>query len=177
MVGVTVGPVPGDAIETAEAAQDPARRQFLVELLRKPLSTQVLRFCAVGILCTTAYALMYLSLHPLMGAQAANFVSMLIAAILNTAANRAFTFALRGSHRLLVHHVQGILVFGFGAALSALSLMALHQISEHPSSRLELVVLMTVNLIATAVRFLTFRHVFVRARRRQLAQEEVSVSR
>ena len=39
---------------------------------------------------------MYLSLHPLIGAQAANFVSMLIAAVLNTGANRAFTFGVRG---------------------------------------------------------------------------------
>lgn len=166
--GVTVGPVPGDQIETAPAESDPAERRTIVDFLRRPVSIQVLRFCAVGIACTTAYALMYLSLHPLIGAQAANFVSMLIAAVLNTGANRAFTFRLRGQRMILLHHVQGIAVFAFGWSLSAFSLFVLHQISEHPSSKLELALLMLVNLIATAVRFFTFRHVFSRALARQL---------
>lgn len=130
---------------------------------------QVLRFSAVGIMCTTAYALMYLTLHGLVGAQAANFIAMLVAAVLNTAANRAFTFRLRGSAQLVSHHIQGVAVFGFGWALTAFSLFVLHEISEHPSSQLELVILMTVNLIATGVRFVTFRQMFARALRKQLA--------
>jgi putative flippase GtrA len=165
---VTVGPIPGDQIETAAAETDPPQRGTLVEFVRRPLPMQVLRFSAVGIVCTTTYALLYLTLHGPLGAQAANFIAMLVAAILNTAANRAFTFGLRGSRQILVHHIQGIAVFAFGWALTAFSLFLLHQISEHPSSRLELVILMIVNLIATCVRFLTFRHVFARALRKQL---------
>jgi putative flippase GtrA len=169
---VTVGPVPGDQIETAPAESDPTERRTIVEFLRRPVSVQVLRFCAVGIACTTAYALMYLSLHPLIGAQAANFISMLTAAVLNTAANRAFTFRLRGQRMIVLHHLQGIAVFAFGWSLSAFSLFVLHQISEHPSSKLELVLLMLVNLVATAVRFFTFRHVFTRALARQLSASD-----
>ncbi len=111
---------------------------------------------------------MYLFLQPIIGPQAANFTSMLIAAVLNTAGNRAFTFRLRGPRRIFLHHVQGILVFAFGWALSAFSLMVLHRLSDDPSSRWELVLLMTVNLITTAVRFFTFRHVFSRALERRL---------
>ncbi|WP_196809538.1 GtrA family protein [Nocardia sp. 348MFTsu5.1] len=165
---MTVGPIPGDQIETAAAETDPPQRGTLVEFVRRPLPMQVLRFSAVGIVCTTTYALLYLTLHGPLGAQAANFIAMLVSAILNTAANRAFTFGLRGSRQILFHHIQGIAVFAFGWALTALSLFVLHQISEHPSSRLELVILMIVNLIATCVRFLTFRHVFSRALRKQL---------
>lgn len=157
-------------METAAAGEAPPRRRPVVDLLRKPLAIQVLRFSVVGIACTTAYALMYLTLQPAIGPQAANFVSMLIAAVLNTAGNRAFTFALHGFRRILLHHIQGIGVFGFGWALSALSLFVFHQLSQQPSSQFELVLLMTVNLVTTVVRFFTFRHVFSRALARQLAR-------
>lgn len=168
MEAVTVDRVPGDQIETAAAEAHPARRRPVIDFLRRPLAIQVLRFSVVGIVCTTAYALMYLTLQPIMGPQAANFTSMLVAAVLNTAGNRAFTFRLRGPRRIFVHHIQGIGVFGFGWALSALSLFLFHQLSDEPSSQWELVLLMSVNLVTTAVRFFTFRHVFSRALARQL---------
>jgi hypothetical protein len=78
---------------------------------------------------------------------------------------------LRGARRIFLHHIQGISVFGFGWALSALSLMVFHQLSTEPSSQFELVLLMAVNLVTTAVRFFTFRHVFSRALARQLAHQ------
>ena len=57
---------------------------------------QLVRFGIIGVASTVAYALLYLVLHPMIGAQAANFAGLLITAILNTAANRASLSASEG---------------------------------------------------------------------------------
>jgi glucose/arabinose dehydrogenase len=59
---------------------------------------QLVRFGLIGIASTLAYALLYLVLHPAVGAQAANLAALLLTAIGNTAANRAFTFGIRGHY-------------------------------------------------------------------------------
>lgn len=128
--------------------------------LRRPIVGQLVRFTIVGLSCTTIYALLYVALHPFVGAQSANFIAMLSAAILNTAANRAFTFGVRGRENRAVHHVQGVVIFGFGWGLTAFGLFLLHQIDRTPPRMTELAVLMAFNLIATATRFLLYRQMF-----------------
>ena len=44
----------------------------------------------------------------MIGAQAANVVALLVTAVLNTAANRAFTFGVRGRGRAPRHQAQGL---------------------------------------------------------------------
>ena len=46
----------------------------------------------IGVLSTLAFALLYLVLHPFLGALAANAVALAVTAVANTAANRRFTF-------------------------------------------------------------------------------------
>ena len=121
---------------------------------------QLVRFAIVGVVSTLAYALLYLVLHPVMGAQAANLIALLITAIANTAANRAFTFGIRGRRGAARHQMHGLLVFAFGLAITSGSLFVLHRFDPTVSKEIELSVLVVANLVATVVRFVALRRVF-----------------
>ncbi|WP_241473279.1 bifunctional glycosyltransferase family 2/GtrA family protein [Mycolicibacterium neoaurum] len=121
------------------------------------LLRQAVRFAGVGVLSTVAYLGLFLVLHPLFGAQLANFAALLITAIGNTAANRRFTFGVRGSKAVARHHVEGLIVFAVALAITSGSLAGLHAIAEHPGKVVETTVLVAANLIATAARFVLLR--------------------
>ncbi len=121
------------------------------------LLRQAVRFAGVGVLSTVAYLVLFLVLHPLIGAQLANFAALLVTAIGNTAANRRFTFGVRGSKAVARHHVEGLIVFAVALAITSGSLAGLHLIAEHPGKALETTVLVVANLIATAARFVLLR--------------------
>lgn len=121
---------------------------------------QLVRFAVVGVASTAAYALLYLALQGALGAQWANVVALLITAVANTAANRAFTFGVRGRRDVGRHQLQGLLVFAFGLAVTSGSLAALHRCAPGASPHLELTVLVVANLVATLVRFIGLRWVF-----------------
>ncbi|MFT3716776.1 MAG: bifunctional glycosyltransferase family 2/GtrA family protein [Gordonia sp. (in: high G+C Gram-positive bacteria)] len=123
---------------------------------------QVIRFGAVGIASTLGYALIYLLLHTHVGSQTANFLALAITAVLNTAANRRFTFGVRGREGAVGHHLLGWGIFLFGWAVTAASLAVLHAVEPHPGRWLELTVLVVANLVATVTRFVGLRWVFVR---------------
>ena len=80
------------------------------------LASQLARFVVVGVASTAAYVLLYLLLRGVMAAQAANAVSLLITAIANTAANRRFTFGIRGRAHAARHQLRGLIAFGIGLA-------------------------------------------------------------
>ncbi|WP_185934789.1 bifunctional glycosyltransferase family 2/GtrA family protein [Mycolicibacterium hodleri] len=121
------------------------------------LFRQVVRFGAVGVLSTVAYLLLFMVLHPLIGAQVANFVALLVTAIANTAANRRFTFGVAGATKAARHHVEGLIVFGIALAITSGALAGLHAFVDQPHRMLELSVLVLANLLATAVRFVLLR--------------------
>jgi putative flippase GtrA len=118
---------------------------------------QVVRFGAVGVLSTAAYALVYLLFRQAMPAQLANFLALFITTIANTAANRRFTFGVRGGSGAVTHQAQGLIVFGIAWAITSGSLVGLHAASPHAASHVQLVVLTIANLIATVVRFVLLR--------------------
>ncbi|MFE6735429.1 glycosyltransferase [Microbacterium sp. NPDC057650] len=122
-----------------------------------PLLAQVLRFGVIGALSTVAYALVYLLFQTFLTAQAANFLALLTTAIANTAANRRFTFGIRGRSRVATHHLQGLVVFGMAWALTSGSLVLLHAADPNPSPLLEVGVLTVANLVATVLRFAMLR--------------------
>lgn len=126
------------------------------------MTGQVIRFVAVGVTSTLVYALLYVLLHAYVGAQAANFAALAITAVLNTAANRRFTFGVRGRAGLLRHHLFGWGVFLFGWAVTAGALAGLHAVIPDSGRGIELAVLIVANLVATATRFAGLRWIFVR---------------
>jgi len=123
---------------------------------------QVLRFGVVGVTSTIAYFVLYVLLRGVMDGQAANFVAQIVTAVANTAANRAFTFRVRGSGGLLRHHATGLLAFAIALALTSGSLWALHQLWPSSGRWVEVTVLTLANLVATLVRFLALRFVIGR---------------
>ncbi|MBV8348644.1 MAG: bifunctional glycosyltransferase family 2/GtrA family protein [Mycolicibacterium sp.] len=143
-------------------------RELQASLGREPLVPgvphgmvgQMVRFGIVGVASTVAYALLYWVVHPLIGAQAANLTALLLTAIGNTAANRAFTFHIRGRNNVARHQMHGLLVFAFCLALTSGSLFLLHRFDPGVDRGVELSVLVVANLVATLIRFVALRRVF-----------------
>jgi putative flippase GtrA len=121
------------------------------------LPRQLIRFIVVGVASTLAYLLLYVALRGVMAAQLANAVSLLVTAVGNTAVNRRFTFGIRGRADSARHQARGLIAFGTGLLLTSSALAALHMISARPSRAAEVAVLLTANLVATAVRFALYR--------------------
>ncbi len=139
-------------------------REPLVPGVPHGMVGQMVRFGIVGIASTVAFALLYLLLHPAMGAQAANLTALLLTAIANTAANRAFTFGIRGRTGVARHQLNGLLVFAFGLAITSGSLFVLHRFDPTVGKVVELSVLVVANLVATLVRFVASAAGFQRVR-------------
>jgi putative flippase GtrA len=121
------------------------------------MTTQVVRFAAIGIASTIAYLLLFMLLRPVAGAQLANLVALSLTAIANTAANRRLTFGVRGRAGVVRHQVQGFGIFLLGLAITSGSLALLHLSTPDPSSAVEIAVLVGANLLATVVRFVLLR--------------------
>jgi len=122
----------------------------------KSLLRQAVRFGAIGASSTIAYLLLFTVLRGVVGAQVANLFALLVTAVANTAANRRFTFGVRGRGGASRHHFEGLLVFGIALAITSGSLAALHAVGN-PSHAVELAVLVAANLAATVVRFILLR--------------------
>ena len=139
--------------------------RIYAELGRHPLETprvpsffgQVVRFGAVGVASTVAFALLYLLFELAMPGQLANFLALLITAVANIAVNRRFTFGVRGRRGVVRHQFQGLIVFGVAWAITSGSLALLHLVRPDASALASLVVLTGANLVATLVRFVLFR--------------------
>ncbi|GAA3884428.1 bifunctional glycosyltransferase family 2/GtrA family protein [Saccharothrix violaceirubra] len=127
------------------------------------LFKQLVRFGAVGVASTLAYLLLFVLLRGGIGAQGANLVALLLTAIANTAANRRFTFGVRGRDGAGRHQFEGLLVFALGLALTSGSLFLLHRFAQ-PGGTAELVTVIGANLMATVLRFLLLRNWVFRTR-------------
>ncbi len=124
-----------------------------------------MRFLGVGVVSTVAYALLFLALAPL-GSAVASAVALAITAVANTAANRTFTFRVRGREGLLRQHAAGAIVFALALVLTSGSLAVLHSLDAHPTHLLELAVLVAATLVATATRYAALRSWVFRRRPR-----------
>jgi putative flippase GtrA len=121
------------------------------------LARQLVRFAGVGVLSTLAYLLLFLGLRGLLGAQPANLAALLLTALANTAANRRFTFGLRGSADAVRHQSLGLVVFGLGLLLTGGSLALVHAFAGPGHTVVEVGALVAANLATTLLRFLLMR--------------------
>jgi len=129
------------------------------------LLRQAIRFAAVGVLSTLAYLLLFLWWRSPLGALGANFATLLVTAVANTAVNRRFTFGVGGGGALR-HQAQGLLVFVLGLALTSGALWLLGLVSSHAPRLIELGALVVANLASTVLRFVLLREwVFARPSR------------
>src|SRR6266536_6518489 len=76
---------------------------------RAGLHRQLAGFAVVGTVSTVAYVALYLVLRNVLPAQLANALSLLVTAAGNTAANRRYTFGIRGRPGAGRHQARGLL--------------------------------------------------------------------
>ncbi len=99
--GLRTHEVPVDWVDDPDSRVDIVRTAItdLRGVARLLVAGPVARFMAIGVLCTLAYALLYVALHPLLGAAGANAAALALTAVGNTAANRRVTFGVPRARR------------------------------------------------------------------------------
>jgi putative flippase GtrA len=167
--GLRIHEVPVDWIDDPDSRVKivPTALQDLRGVARLVAASQIVRFLAIGVASTVAYALLFLLLTGPLGAVAANAAALALTAIANTAANRRLTFGVRGRRHLVRHHARGAAVFVLTLALTNGALAVLHGADATPARRVELVVLVAASLVATVTRYIALKTwVFARHGRR-----------
>jgi putative flippase GtrA len=165
--GLRIHEVPVDWVDDPDSRVDLVRTAIddLRGVARLAGDTQVARFAAVGVGSTLAYALLFLALRGALGAAGANALALALTAVGNTAANRRFTFGVRGRAGLARQHALGALVFGLTLGLTDGALRVLHGLAPGASRAVELAVLIVASLVATMTRYVALKtYVFVSGR-------------
>ncbi|MFI6511140.1 glycosyltransferase [Streptosporangium sp. NPDC050855] len=121
------------------------------------MARQLPGFAVVGVVCTLAHLVLFTTLRLVMPAVAANAVALLVTAVLNTAANRRFTFGVVGRAGALRHQLEGGAAFLAGLLLSTGGLAVLGLLAPDASTAAEVAALVAANALATLVRFLLLR--------------------
>jgi putative flippase GtrA len=145
--GLASGAIPLDAV--AAHGRPPVERNRL--------TGQVVRFSAIGLASTVAYLVLYVILRAGLSSFAANALSLVITAVVNTAANRRLTFGINTAANVVRHHVRGFTVFVVALCLTTGALGLLRGLDAHPSRLTEAAVLVAANLVTTAMRFVMLR--------------------
>ncbi|MFF1869355.1 GtrA family protein [Kitasatospora herbaricolor] len=114
-------------------------------------------FAVVGAVSTVAYLGLYVALSPVVGDRTANLIGLLVTAVANTAANRRFTFKVRGSAGAARHQVQGLVAFVAGLVLSSGALEVVARVAPDASTTVKVGALVAANAAATLLRFVLLR--------------------
>ena len=130
------------------------------------LIDQAMRFAAIGVVSTLAYAGLYLLLRGVLSPQPANALALVITALGNTAANRRLTFGVRGRDSLIRDHAAGLVAFGVALLLTSVAIAGLQLLWPDPGRLVELVVLVAASALATICRFFLLRGWITRPRSR-----------
>ncbi|ALG07956.1 bifunctional glycosyltransferase family 2/GtrA family protein [Kibdelosporangium phytohabitans] len=134
----------------------PAHPDAVVSRRDTALVWQLLSFGAIGAVSTAVTLLLYATLRPVMDPLLANLFALIVTTMVNTEANRRFTFLGAGGPSGRVHF-QGLVVFGLYYAFTSAALLVLHSAVPEPGRMLELTVLLGASLLGTAGRFVLLR--------------------
>jgi glycosyltransferase involved in cell wall biosynthesis len=166
--GMRIHQVPVDWVDDPDSRVDIVSTALtdLRGVARLGFARPVVRFLAIGVVSTLAYALLYVLLRGWLGAAGANALALALTAVANTQANRRFTFRIRGRPGLIRQHLGGALVYVLALALTDGALAVLQGIDPHPARLLEVAVLVAASTVATVTRYVALRTlVFAGARR------------
>jgi glycosyltransferase involved in cell wall biosynthesis len=157
--GLRIHEVPVDWVDDPDSRVDVVRTavEDLKGVARLAFATSVVRFAAVGILSTIAYALLFLALRGGLGAGGANALALAITAVGNTAANRRLTFGVMGRAGLLRQHALGAVVYAITLGLTAGALAVLHGVAPRAGRHVELAVLVAAGFAATVTRYVALK--------------------
>jgi Gpi18-like mannosyltransferase/putative flippase GtrA len=115
-------------------------------------ASRLLSFALIGLVCTGAYAALYVVLRDSLSAVRANALSLLVTMTLNFVANREWTFRTRRG-RLSREVIGYVLVYAIGLGASTVTLALALDITGHPSRPFELCLAIGASGTATIVRF------------------------
>ncbi len=157
--GLRIHEVPVDWADDPDSRVDIVRTAIddLKGIARLASGTAAVRFLAVGLCSTLAYALLFLALRGPLGPGGANALALALTAVANTAANRLFSFRVRGRDGLVRHHLLGLVVFAITLGLTSGALVVLHAAWPGPAGAVELAVLVVSGLAATVTRYVALR--------------------
>lgn len=118
---------------------------------------QILSFSVIGGVSTVAQLALYALFRLFWPALVANLVSLAVTTLFNTEANRRLTFT--GAQRVSVGtaHFQGLVLFVLYYILTSAPLLIVDRVVRHPSTMLELAVLVVASAVGTLGRFVAFR--------------------
>src|ERR1700712_830941 len=110
-------------------------------------------FTVIGVAATGIYLLLSLALRQLMSPQPANYLAWGITAILDTAANRRWTFDATCKVSQIRAQIEGLLIFVLSLVSTSVALVVLDALVVDPGRLLELAALIGANLVAGLLRF------------------------
>lgn len=120
----------------------------------RPLAGQLWRFATIGTISTVIHlGLFWVFTRSWGHDQIANAVALVIATLVNTGLNRAWTFRVRGPNRLARHHAQGLFVFAVTWLASAAALQAVAWWWPQAGDGARTGVVLVANALSTALRF------------------------
>ena len=164
--GLRIHEVPVDWVEDPDSRVDIVQTALtdLRGVERLLLASPPVRFVAVGIASTVAYASLYLLLRTLLVAAEANALALALTAVANGAANRRLTFRVRGRDGLVGDHALSAVLFLFALGLTTGALAGLAEFASHPSRAVQVTVLIAASACATLIRYVWLRRWFLRSR-------------
>jgi putative flippase GtrA len=118
---------------------------------------RIATFATIGAASTLAYVAIYAWLRLGWPAIGANALALLVTAIANTAANRRFTFEVKGRRGLARDHAAGLMAVAVALAITTSSVGVMNVLAPHAGRLLEIAVLVSANAAATIVRFMLLR--------------------
>ena len=125
---------------------------------RARLSQQVIRFAGVGVISTALHLGLFAALvRGGAPSQPANGVALVIATVVNTGLNRAWTFGVSGRRNLVTHHGQALVIFAITYAATTVALAVLGTVAPSAGTLVQTLVVAVANLLSTAARFLAMR--------------------
>ena len=144
-------------------------------LFRSGIARQALRFSAIGVLSTLAYVALYSVLRLAEPAALANALALVATTIGNTAANRRFTFGVRGRAGLVHDHLAGLAGLALALLITTAAIGLLGRLAGQPTRVEEVAVLVAANAVATVCRFGLLRALVARPGRS--AQPSINLER
>lgn len=164
--GMRIHEVAVDWVDDPDSRVDIVRTALadLRGVARLAIAVPVARFVGIGVASTLAYALLFLALAGPLGSAVASALALAITALANTAANRRFTFGIRGRERLVRQHLAGFAVFLIALALTSGALGVLHGLDSRAPRLLEAAALVLATFAATVTRYVALASWVFRAR-------------
>ncbi len=125
---------------------------------RRSATRELVTFGVIGLASTGLHLGGFVVLRLALGSpQVANATALLVAAVVNTWANRRWTFGIRGREGAARHQVQGLLVLALTLAMTSGGLALLDAVAPGAPTWVETAVVAVTTAAATAVKYMAMR--------------------